>query len=133
MLRQKCRGGVARPYEYPNDDAIRLPGGRTQARGRGEDRELQSVKRNQVGGKKSRGTYNFHYIAMRAETLTTRKCLRSLVGARRFERRTSCAQGRRATRLRYAPTVVTRHSTAIAGFVFNCVPPHAIYSDSLML
>src|SRR4029077_11270760 len=28
-----------------------------------------------------------------------------VVGARRFERRTSCAQGRRATRLRYAPTV----------------------------
>jgi hypothetical protein len=27
-----------------------------------------------------------------------------MVGARRFELRTSCAQGRRATRLRYAPT-----------------------------
>ena len=27
-----------------------------------------------------------------------------LVGARGFEPRTSCAQGRRATRLRYAPT-----------------------------
>ena len=31
--------------------------------------------------------------------------LRGLVGARGFEPRTSCAQGRRATRLRYAPTV----------------------------
>ena len=30
--------------------------------------------------------------------------LRGLVGARGFEPRTSCAQGRRATRLRYAPT-----------------------------
>ena len=28
-----------------------------------------------------------------------------LVGARGFEPRASCAQGRRATRLRYAPTV----------------------------
>ncbi len=28
-----------------------------------------------------------------------------VVGARGFEPRTSCAQGRRATRLRYAPTV----------------------------
>jgi hypothetical protein len=32
------------------------------------------------------------------------KLLKSLVGARGFEPRTSCAQGRRATRLRYAPT-----------------------------
>jgi hypothetical protein len=30
--------------------------------------------------------------------------LKELVGARGFEPRTSCAQGRRATRLRYAPT-----------------------------
>jgi hypothetical protein len=30
--------------------------------------------------------------------------LRRLVGAWRFELQTSCAQGRRATRLRYAPT-----------------------------
>ena len=30
--------------------------------------------------------------------------LTGLVGARGFEPRTSCAQGRRATRLRYAPT-----------------------------
>ena len=30
--------------------------------------------------------------------------LKGLVGARGFEPRTSCAQGRRATRLRYAPT-----------------------------
>ncbi len=30
--------------------------------------------------------------------------LKDLVGARGFEPRTSCAQGRRATRLRYAPT-----------------------------
>ena len=29
---------------------------------------------------------------------------KEVVGARGFEPRTSCAQGRRATRLRYAPT-----------------------------
>ena len=33
--------------------------------------------------------------------------LRRLVGAWRFELQTSCAQGRRATRLRYAPTLCT--------------------------
>src|SRR5512144_500170 len=33
-----------------------------------------------------------------------RKQLKGLVGASRFELETSCAQGRRATRLRYAPT-----------------------------
>ena len=32
------------------------------------------------------------------------KCLKNLVGAGRFERPTPCAQGRCATRLRYAPT-----------------------------
>src|SRR5229473_4538946 len=35
------------------------------------------------------------------------KYLKSLVGAPRFELGTSCAQGRRATRLRYAPTFET--------------------------
>jgi hypothetical protein len=34
-----------------------------------------------------------------------RKTLRTLVGAPGFEPGASCAQGRRATRLRYAPTV----------------------------
>ena len=33
-----------------------------------------------------------------------RKQLKTLVGAGRFERPTPCAQGRCATRLRYAPT-----------------------------
>src|SRR5258707_7296472 len=33
------------------------------------------------------------------------KYLKNMVGAPRFELGTSCAQGRRATRLRYAPTV----------------------------
>ena len=40
-----------------------------------------------------------------------------LVGAWRFELQASCAQGRRATRLRYAPTVVTSYSTLTYEFV----------------
>src|SRR5260370_39675309 len=36
-----------------------------------------------------------------------------MVGAPRFELGTSCAQGRRATRLRYAPTVATHYSTVL--------------------
>jgi hypothetical protein len=39
-----------------------------------------------------------HYVA---------NLLKILVGASGFEPETSCAQGRRATRLRYAPTVCT--------------------------
>jgi hypothetical protein len=34
--------------------------------------------------------------------------LKGLVGAWRFELQASCAQGRRATRLRYAPTEVRK-------------------------
>ena len=36
-----------------------------------------------------------------------------LVGARRFELRTPCAQGRCATRLRYAPTFFLYHEEEI--------------------
>ena len=43
--------------------------------------------------------------------------LKSLVGAPRFELGTSCAQGRRATRLRYAPTNVVLEFTALCDFV----------------
>ena len=40
-----------------------------------------------------------------------------VVGARGFEPRTSCAQGRRATRLRYAPTVqCVIHSKVLSKF-----------------
>jgi hypothetical protein len=42
---------------------------------------------------------------MRAMKTTAHNSLKQLVGAPRFELGTSCAQGRRATRLRYAPTV----------------------------
>jgi hypothetical protein len=45
---------------------------------------------------------------------------RDLVGAWRFELQTSCAQGRRATRLRYAPTSATSHSTAGCEFRLYC-------------
>ena len=45
-----------------------------------------------------------------------------LVGAPRFELGTSCAQGRRATRLRYAPTSVGLEFTAVCHFV-DAQPP----------
>ena len=42
---------------------------------------------------------------MKAMKTTTHMLLRTLVGAPGFEPGASCAQGRRATRLRYAPTI----------------------------
>ena len=42
-----------------------------------------------------------------------------MVGAPGFEPGASCAQGRRATRLRYAPTLLRSYSTAIYKNVFN--------------
>ena len=39
--------------------------------------------------------------------------LKELVGAPGFEPGASCAQGRRATRLRYAPTVCISNSTGV--------------------
>ena len=47
------------------------------------------------------------------------KPLKRLVGARGFEPRTSCAQGRRATRLRYAPTLC---AASILGHMPTCLP-----------
>jgi hypothetical protein len=46
------------------------------------------------------------------------KYLKNLVGASGFEPEASCAQGRRATRLRYAPTVAGNDSTAFLDFLF---------------
>jgi hypothetical protein len=47
-----------------------------------------------------------------------------LVGAPRFELGTSCAQGRRATRLRYAPTVLISYSNVWANFASTPAPSH---------
>ena len=45
---------------------------------------------------------------------------RKLVGAWRFELQTSCAQGRRATRLRYAPiSEMLAHATRAAQTVLS--------------
>jgi hypothetical protein len=41
---------------------------------------------------------------MRAMNVTVHNLLKDMVGAPGFEPGASCAQGRRATRLRYAPT-----------------------------
>jgi hypothetical protein len=47
------------------------------------------------------------------------KYLKSLVGAPGFEPGASCAQGRRATRLRYAPTSTTGYSTVSCAIVLK--------------
>jgi Phage integrase family len=52
-------------------------------------------------GKESARHYNFRYCAMREKANAYNS---DMVGAPGFEPGTSCAQGRRATRLRYAPT-----------------------------
>src|ERR1017187_7382446 len=48
-------------------------------------------------------SYKFIYSGFFTDVLDGRKLLILLVGAGRFERPTPCAQGRWATRLRYAP------------------------------
>jgi hypothetical protein len=50
------------------------------------------------------------------ETALGSKPFMELVGARGFEPRTSCAQGKRATRLRHAPTLIILNN--LAYFVF---------------
>jgi hypothetical protein len=56
-----------------------------------------------VDGKES-DLCNFRYGAVRAMKMNNYNSLKRLVGAPGFEPGASCAQGRRATRLRYAPT-----------------------------
>jgi hypothetical protein len=48
--------------------------------------------------------YQSHYREASVVKPAVTNVLKRLVGAWRFELQTSCAQGRRATRLRYAPT-----------------------------
>ena len=55
--------------------------------------------------KPSQGPYKNRYNSGGVQESMNANSLRVLVGARGFEPRTSCAQGRRATRLRYAPTL----------------------------
>ena len=98
-----------------DDDAIRSSGSRTETVGRlrtssragtvgrREARDLPHQRFNGGRQRTSSGHKNGH---SRSDKLMDRsaKYLKSLVGAPRFELGTSCAQGRRATRLRYAPT-----------------------------
>ena len=51
-----------------------------------------------------RNSYRIDYSDFKANLKNARNSLKQLVGAGRFERPTPCAQGRCATRLRYAPT-----------------------------
>src|SRR5260370_35486304 len=58
-----------------------------------------------------------HNAAARKSTLCKLLIYKSLVGASGFEPEASCAQGRRATRLRYAPTRLSLDFTAVCDFV----------------
>ena len=52
-----------------------------------------------------------------------------LVGASGFEPEASCAQGRRATRLRYAPTGLSLHSSVI--YEFHSIAHHVVHPSRL--
>src|SRR5262249_48828493 len=78
--------------------------GRAEALCGREARDFQAGRYLGGDGKKQAGLYNFRYSGMRAMKKTVHNSLKDLVGAPGFEPGASCAQGRRATRLRYAPT-----------------------------
>src|SRR5689334_21110259 len=64
---------------------------------------------------RSRAPLQFRYTATKSEFLSTRNFLISLVGATGFEPATPCAQGRCATRLRYAPTLSAHRFYSLVG------------------
>src|SRR6476646_6259046 len=94
-----------RTHKHSDDNAVRASGGGTETLCSREARKLQACRNRGGDGKKSAGLYNFRYSAVRKTMMNAHNSLKDLVGAPRFELGTSCAQGRRATRLRYAPTV----------------------------
>jgi hypothetical protein len=61
-------------------------------------------------------SYRIDYTPFRARARTAHISLKTLVGAARFELATPCAQGRCATRLRYAPTTsfILKHPNVIS-------------------
>ncbi len=70
--------------------------------------------------------YLFLYFVLKFETLYC-----SMVGARGFEPPTSCSQSRRATRLRYAPPILsgTRDLDIIFKFLWQVIlKNHSIFS-----
>src|SRR5207302_1837436 len=69
-------------------------------------REAGNIPHQRSNGGRQRTSSGHKNGHSRSDQLMDRsaKYLKSLVGAPRFELGTSCAQGRRATRLRYAPT-----------------------------
>ena len=62
-------------------------------------------------------SYKIIYSGILKGAVNGCKLLILLVGAGRFERPTPCAQGRCATRLRYAPTVLILHRFRSMGSV----------------
>ena len=93
-----------RTYQHPNDNALRASGGGTETLCCRQIGDFQVSGNGGSDGKESAGHHNFRYSAMKGMKMNVHNSLKDLVGAPRFELGTSCAQGRRATRLRYAPT-----------------------------
>ena len=91
-------------HEYPNDYALRTSSRGAEACCGWEVRDFQACGNCGSDGKKSAGHYNSRYSAVKTTKAIAYNLLRVLVGAPGFEPGASCAQGRRATRLRYAPT-----------------------------
>jgi len=108
--RAVCGSGSANPvrdprtHQHPNDNAVRSSGGGTETLCCRQVGNFQISGDGGSDGKESAGHYNFRYSAMKEMKTSVYNSLKDLVGAPRFELGTSCAQGRRATRLRYAPT-----------------------------
>ena len=82
-------------YVHPAEEHKREAAGKIE--------NIKAMNAIRLAGKESRGHYKFRYSAMR-KRMRRKHILKSLVGAPGFEPGASCAQGRRATRLRYAPT-----------------------------
>ena len=94
----------SRTYEHPNDNAVCSSGGGTETLCCRQTGDVQVGGDGGSDRKESAGHYNFRYSAMREMKMNAYNSLKDLVGAPGFEPGASCAQGRRATRLRYAPT-----------------------------
>jgi hypothetical protein len=71
-------------------------------------------------------SYGVPTVSTAMKTMRVEDCnsLRRLVGAWRFELQASCAQGRRATRLRYAPTFLRFYCTVTCEYVDIGDPSH---------
>ena len=85
--------------------ATALPSGsRTKAASCCEAGDLPPHQRLDSGRQRTSTGHKNGHNGTRELMAGSANCLKNLVGASGFEPEASCAQGRRATRLRYAPT-----------------------------